>query len=98
MKYSMFAGNKGRKLQWYKETCKKKWQPSISAAGIGKGFSFLSPSFKNVIGIDISQNCIHTSKEVVAFKFLQKHLFQLKRLDLANPRLQLPACDFAVMR
>ncbi len=93
--FDVYQSNKGRKLQRYlKKHVNKNGLAIDFGCGIGKAFSFLSPSFKNVIGIDISQNCIHTSKEVVAANGYKN--IQLKRMDLANPRLNLPACDFAV--
>ena len=48
---------------------------------------------KRVIGLDISQNCINTSKKVVAENAYSN--ISLRRMDLSKPKLNLPPCDFA---
>ena len=93
--FDVYKSNKLQKLQRYlKKHANKNGLAIDFGCGIGKAFTILSPSFKQVIGIDISKNCIKTATEVVA-AYKYKNI-QLKTLDLANKRLKLPLCDFAV--
>jgi len=56
--------------------------------GNGKSLPYLSPLFKNVVGIDISQNLINQAKK----RNFKNVKFQT--LDLSKPNLKLPKVNF----
>ncbi|HMQ00877.1 MAG TPA: class I SAM-dependent methyltransferase, partial [Cyclobacteriaceae bacterium] len=58
--------------------------------GIGNGFPILAPAFKQVLGTDISAECLNIAKKR-GYKNVQ-----LKKADLTSARLKLPPADFGV--
>lgn len=57
--------------------------------GVGKAFPYLSPLFKEVIGTDISAECL-----AIAAKRPFTNI-QFKKADLTRPGLKFPPADFA---
>lgn len=93
--FDVYATNKGAVLQKYLKKHTNKNHSAIDfGCGVGKAFSILSPGFKNVLALDISQVCIDASALVK--KTNNYSNITLKRMDLSRKNLQLPACDFAV--
>ena len=93
--FDVYATNKGAVLQKYLQKHTNKNHTAIDfGCGVGKAFSILSPGFKQVLALDISQVCIQTS---TALKKTNSYAnVSLQRMDLSRKNLQLPACDFAV--
>lgn len=88
--FDVFKLNRGQKLQRY---FRKYYNPKHTAidfgCGTGKAFGFLSPHFKSVLGLDISQNLIDVAKT------LGYRNTELRRCDLTRTDLRLPKVNFA---
>ncbi len=57
--------------------------------GTGKSFEYISPLFKKIVAVDISNELLEQAKKR-PFKNIE-----LKQLDLTNRKLSLPKADFA---
>lgn len=57
--------------------------------GIGKAFSYLAPSFKEVLAIDISDECLTRARST---RYVN---ISFKQADLTKTGLRLPLADFA---
>ena len=84
-----FESDKEKKLGGY---FKKHANPSHKAidfgCGIGNGFHYLSPNFKSVLALDISQNCLDLAKEKPFDNI------RFKRMDLTLANLGLIPVEF----
>ncbi len=92
--FDVFRNNKGQKLQKYLRKHANKNKKAIDfGCGVGKAFRYLSPAYKSVLGVDISENCIRASKQVVKTNNYKN--IRLRQMDLSKSKLNLPPCDFA---
>lgn len=86
-----FESDKEKKLaSYFKKHANKKHSAIDFGCGIGNGFHYLSPSFKKILAIDISQNCIDIAKEK-SFANIE-----FKRMDLTERNLRLSPVDFVL--
>ncbi len=88
---NVFHADKGKKLRKYfdKYADKKKFAIDFGC-GVGNGFPYLSPSFNEVLALDISSECL-----AIAKKRGYKNI-SFKKADLTSSRLKLPAADFGI--
>lgn len=87
--FDVFASDRKKLLPAYFEKHKNAACTAIDfGCGNGKAFSWLSPSFKKIIAVDISQPLIDQAKTSPFrnISFLRK--------DLAKPKANLPKADF----
>ncbi len=87
--FDVFKSDKNKRLPFY---FKKHSGPQKTAmdfgCGNGKSFSYLSPFFKHLWAIDISQQLLNQAKQR-PFENIS-----LKRMDLSGNNLKLPKVDF----
>ncbi|MEQ9591465.1 MAG: class I SAM-dependent methyltransferase [Cyclobacteriaceae bacterium] len=86
-----FQSDKEKKLaQYFKKHGNRKHTAIDFGCGIGNGFHYLSPIFKNVLAIDISQNCIDIAKEkpFANIDFMQA--------DLTDKKFKTTPADFVL--
>jgi SAM-dependent methyltransferase len=87
--FDVFASDRKSLLpKYFKKHAGKRLTAMDFGCGNGKAFSSLSPSFKKVVAIDISQELINQAKHL-PFKnisFLQR--------DLSNQKASIPKVDF----
>ena len=84
-----FESDKERKLALYFKKYRNLKHEAIDfGCGIGNGFHYLSPNFKSVLALDISQNCIDIAKK----KPFDNVKFERK--DLTERNLKLAPVDF----
>ena len=88
--FDVFRSDKDQKLS----ACFKKYADNHQVAidlgcGIGKAFPYLSPAFKKVLAVDISDRCL----DLAANDRYTNIEFQ--KVDLTEKDLKLPAADFA---
>jgi ubiquinone/menaquinone biosynthesis C-methylase UbiE len=87
--FDVFHSDRNKRLPFY---FKKHANPSHHAidfgCGNGKSFSFLSPIFKKLTAVDISQKLLNEAKK------RPFNNIDFKRLDLTKRNLQLPLADF----
>lgn len=87
--FDVFKSDKNKKLPVYFEKYGNKNHTAIDlGCGIGKAFPFLSPVFKKVHAVDISDKCL----DIAANRDFTNIEFQ--KADLTDPELQLPMADF----
>ncbi len=87
--FDVFHNDKKKKLMRYFKKHGSQTKVAIDlGCGNGKAFSYLSPLFKKVIGIDISLELLRQAKR------LPYKNIELKRLDLTRKGLHLPKADF----
>ena len=87
--FDVFKSDLKRKLRYYFTKHASKRKSSIDfGCGSGKSFAYLSPIFKNILAIDISQELLSQAKlrpfDNISFK----------RMDLSNRNIKLPLVDF----
>jgi SAM-dependent methyltransferase len=88
--FDVFKSDKFRRLPAYFKKHGNKAHHAIDfGCGNGKSFSYLSPLFKKILAIDISQELLNQAK---ARSFPN---IDFKRLDLTRKNLQLPRVNFA---
>ncbi|HCR54826.1 MAG TPA: hypothetical protein DIW27_10440 [Cytophagales bacterium] len=86
-----FESDKEKKLaRYFRKHANKKHTAIDFGCGIGNGFHYLSPNFKSVLALDISQKCIDIAKE----KPFTNITFE--RMDLTDPNLKLEPVDFVL--
>jgi SAM-dependent methyltransferase len=87
--FDVFKSDKNKKLPIYFKKHANKDHVAIDlGCGIGKAFPFLSPAFKKVFAVDISDKCL----DIAANKQYKNVEFQ--KVDLTDPELKLPQADF----
>jgi len=87
--FDVFRSDKDKKLPAYFKKYANKDQVAIDlGCGIGKAFPYLSPAFKKVYAVDISDKCldIAANDEYTNIEF--------HKVDLTDPALDLPQADF----
>lgn len=86
-----FESDRKQKLaRYFKKHANKKHTAIDFGCGIGNGFDYLSPNFKEVLAVDISQNCLDIAKE----KGYNNITFKQK--DLTLDRISLPPAEFVL--
>ncbi|GAB1445342.1 MAG: class I SAM-dependent methyltransferase [Cyclobacteriaceae bacterium] len=84
-----FESDKEKKLAYYfKKHSNSKHTAIDFGCGIGNGFHYLSPNFKSVLALDISQNCINVAKQKPFSNI------EFKRMDLTKDNLKLKPVEF----
>lgn len=87
--FDVFASDKKKLLPRYFDKHSDKNGTAIDfGCGNGKAFPFLSPRFKEITGVDISENLLEQAKE--------RNLRNVTLLheDLSQPKIKLPVADF----
>ena len=88
--FDVFRSDKGKKLAYYFNKYANKDHVVIDlGCGIGKAFPYLSPAFRKVVAVDISDKCL----DIAANKQFTNIDFQ--KVDLTDNDLKLPQADFA---
>lgn len=87
--FDVFRSDKDKKLPMYLEKYANKDHVAIDlGCGIGKAFPYLSPAFKQVFAVDISDKCLDIAAND------QFRNIEFRKVDLTDPELELPAADF----
>src|SRR5947207_6584951 len=88
--FNVFKNDKKKKLKKYLAKYANKEIIAIDfGCGVGKALPMLSPLFKGVIAIDVSQKCINIAKTSP-----HKNVI-FKQADLAGKKIDVPSVDFA---
>lgn len=88
--FDVFRSDKDKKLSvYFKKHANKNHVALDLGCGIGKAFPYLSPAFKKVFAVDISDKCL----DIAANDQYENIKFQ--KVDLADLNLELPQADFA---
>lgn len=88
--FDVFKSDKDKKLSHYFRRHANKEHTAIDlGCGTGKAFPYLSPAFKKVFAVDISDKCLNiaANKEYTNIEF--------RKVDLTDSTLKLPQADFA---
>ena len=84
-----FESDKEKKLaSYFKKHANKNHTALDFGCGIGNGFHYLSPNFKKVLAVDISQNCIDIAREKPFDNI------DFKRMDCTARNLKLKPVEF----
>jgi SAM-dependent methyltransferase len=87
--FDVFMSDKEKKLPAYFGKYANKDHVAIDlGCGIGKAFPFLSPAFKKVFAVDISDKCLN-----IAANDQYKNI-EFQKVDLTDPDLKLPQAEF----
>ncbi|MEO5979906.1 MAG: class I SAM-dependent methyltransferase [Chryseolinea sp.] len=87
--FDVFNSDRDGKLgQYFSKHSNKKHRAIDFGCGTGKAFPFLSPNFKRVLAIDISEQCLAEARNRPFGNI------DFKRMDLAAKNIRLPAADF----
>ncbi len=87
--FDVFKSDKNKKLPFYFKKHAHKNNTALDfGSGNGKSFPFLSPLFKRITAIDISQQLIDQAK-TRGYKNIS-----FKQMDLAKPNIKLPKVNF----
>ena len=87
--FDVFKSDKDKKLPHYFKKYANKDRTAIDlGCGIGKAFPYLSPAFRKVYAVDISDKCL----DIAANK--QYTNIEFQKTDLTDPELKLPQADF----
>ena len=88
--FDVFKSDKKKKLPVYFDKYANSDHVAIDlGCGIGKAFPYLSPAFKKVHAVDISDKCLSIAAND------QYSNIQFQKVDLTDPDLKLPQADFA---
>ena len=88
--FNVFKNDKKKKLKKYVEKYADKNSIAIDfGCGVGKALPMLSPLFKGIIAVDVSQKCIDIAKTKP-----HKNV-TFKQADLAGKKINIPSVDFA---
>jgi SAM-dependent methyltransferase len=88
--FDVFKSDKKKKLSVYFKKYGNKDHVAIDlGCGIGKAFPYLSPAFKKVLAVDISDKCLDIAAND------QYTNIEFQKTDLTDPDLKLPSADFA---
>lgn len=87
--FDVFRSDKEKKLPVYFDKYANKDHVAIDlGCGIGKAFPYLSPAFKKVLAVDISDKCLDIAAND------QYPNIEFRKADLTDPDLKLPTADF----
>ena len=87
--FDVFKSDKDKKLAGYFKKYGNKNKVAIDlGCGIGKAFPYLSPAFKQVLAVDISDKCLDIAAND------QYTNIEFQKVDLTDPDLKLPQADF----
>lgn len=87
--FDVFKSDKDKKLPTYFKKYSNKNHVAIDlGCGIGKAFPYLSPAFKKVLAVDISDKCLDIAAND-QFKNIE-----FRKVDLTAQDLTLPQADF----
>ena len=87
--FDVFRSDKEKKLPVYFDKYANKDHVAIDlGCGIGKAFPYLSPAFKKVLAVDISDKCLDIAAND------QYPNIEFRKADLTDPELKLPTADF----
>jgi SAM-dependent methyltransferase len=87
--FDVFRSDKKKKLPVYFDKYANKDHVAIDlGCGIGKAFPYLSPAFKKVLAVDISDKCLDIAAND------QYPNIEFRKADLTDPELKLPTADF----
>jgi len=87
--FDVFKSDKNKRLPFYFKKHTNKTHHAIDfGCGNGKSFQYLSPIFKSITAVDISQELLNQAKKRPFSNI------SFKRLDLTRRNLNLPAADF----
>lgn len=88
--FDVFKNDRDKKLPVYFKKYANKNQIALDmGCGIGKAFPYLSPAFKKVFAVDISDKCL----DIAANREYSNIEFQ--KVDLTDTTVALPEADFA---
>ncbi len=88
--FNVFKNDKKKKLKNYIRKYANKENSAIDfGCGVGKALPLLAPFFKEIIGLDVSKNCISVAK-TSPYKNVT-----FKEVDLAAKQIKVPSVDFA---
>lgn len=88
--FDVFRSDKDKKLSvYFKKHANKNHVALDLGCGIGKAFPYLSPAFKKVFAVDISDKCLDIASND------QYENIKFQKVDLADLNLELPQADFA---
>ncbi len=86
-----FESDKEKKLaSYFKKYANTKHTALDFGCGIGNGFHYLSPNFKKVLAVDISQNCIDIAKEKPFDNI------EFERMDCTESNLKIKPVEFVL--
>lgn len=89
--FDVFRSDKKKVLQkYFRKHANKKHIATDFGCGIGKAFKYLSPSFKHVLGLDISDECL------VIAESLGYENVTYKQADLTKQNLRLRPANFGL--
>lgn len=89
--FDVFKSDKnGILFSYFKKHANPKLQATDFGCGTGKAFEYLSPSFKDVLALDISGECLSIARSR-GYKNIT-----YKRVDLTKPPRNLPPSDFGL--
>lgn len=87
--FDVFRSDKEKKVKRHiAKHANKKGTALDFGCGTGKALSLLAPSFKKIVAVDISQNCLEQAKEL-GYKNVE-----FGKADLASEKVNLPEVDF----
>lgn len=87
--FDVFASDKKKVLPGYfKKHANRNHLAIDFGAGTGKAFPFLSPAFKKVLAIDISDKCLHVASN------RNYPNVEFQKQDLTEKNIEFPAADF----
>lgn len=88
--FDVFKSDRNNILpKFFKKHANKKGLAIDFGCGTGKSFEYLSPLFKEIVAVDISNELLHQAKKRPFSNI------KLKQLDLTENKLPLPKADFA---
>ena len=87
--FDVFRSDKEKKLPaYFKKYANKEHLAIDLGCGIGKAFPYLSPAFRKVFAVDISDKCLN-----IAANDQYKNI-EFQKVDLTDPDLKLPQAEF----
>lgn len=88
--FDVFKSDKRKILsRYFKKHANKTHHAIDFGCGVGKAFPYLAPAFKQVLALDISEECLANARQRPYKNIVFKHA------DLSNPRLKVGPAEFA---
>jgi len=89
--FNVFKSDRKKKLKKYVMKYADREHTAIDfGCGVGNALPLLSPLFKEILAVDVSEKCIARAKSVP-----HKHNVTFRVIDLAAKKIKLPLVDFA---